>query len=109
MAPEATRGPDSAAIVPVLWWSGPILAALGQEPRIALLGQEWLRVMIPAMPAVLAGMVLNSYLAALGRPNLALLVNLVGPKDGRITCSSGSGGRTGTPSARSSRWACPSG
>ena len=68
----------SLLIVPLLWWSGPILSALGQEPRVAALGQEWLRVMIPAMPAVLAGMVLNSYLAALGRPNLALLVNLVG-------------------------------
>lgn len=68
----------SLLIVPLLWWSGPILSALGQEPRVAVLGQEWLRVMIPAMPAVLAGMVLNSYLAALGRPNLVLAVNLIG-------------------------------
>ena len=68
----------SLLIVPLLWWSGPILSALGQESRVAALGQEWLRVMIPAMPAVLAGMVLNSYLAALGRPNLALVINVVG-------------------------------
>lgn len=68
----------AAVIAPLLWWSGPILVALGQQPQIAALGQEWLRVMIPAMPAVLAGMVLNSYLAALGRPNMVLAVTLAG-------------------------------
>lgn len=68
----------SAAMVPLLWWSGPILAALGQEPQVAALGQEWLRVMIPAMPAVLAGMVFQSYIAVLGRPNLVLVVTVIG-------------------------------
>lgn len=68
----------TAVVWPVMWWSGPVLTALGQEPQVAVFGEAWLRVMIPAVPAVLVGMVLNSYLAALGRPNLVLLVNLVG-------------------------------
>ena len=30
----------SLLIVPLLWWSGPILSALGQEPRVAVLGRN---------------------------------------------------------------------
>lgn len=68
----------AALVAPILWWSGPILIALGQEPAIAALAQEWLRVMLFAMPAVLCGMALNSFLAALGRPNAVLIVTLAG-------------------------------
>lgn len=67
-----------AVTAPLMWWSGPILTVLGQEPSVAAFGQQWLRVMIPAVPVTLVAMVLNSYLAALGRPNLVLIVNLVG-------------------------------
>lgn len=68
----------AALVAPILWWSGQILIALGQEPAIAALAQEWLRVMMFAMPAVLCAMALNSFLAALGRPNAVLIVTLAG-------------------------------
>lgn len=68
----------AALVAPILWWSGQILIALGQEPAIAALAQEWLRVMLFAMPAVLCGMALNGFLAALGRPNAVLIVTLAG-------------------------------
>lgn len=68
----------AALVAPILWWSGQILIALGQEPAIAALAQEWLRVMLFAMPAVLCAMALNSFLAALGRPNAVLIVTLAG-------------------------------
>lgn len=65
-------------MVPVLWFSGPILIALGQQPGIAGLAQDYLRIMIPAMPFVLGGTVLNSYLSALGRPNAVMWITLAG-------------------------------
>ncbi|MBV0892457.1 MATE family efflux transporter [Paracoccus sp. Z118] len=68
----------SALMAPLMWASGPILSALGQEPVIAALAQEWLRVMAFAMPTVLAGMTLNSYLAALGRANVVMWITLAG-------------------------------
>ncbi len=71
-------GLHSALVLPLMWWSGPVLAALGQEPQIAALGQDWLRVMGFAMPAVLCGMTLSNYLATLGRANTVLWVTLAG-------------------------------
>lgn len=68
----------AALMAPLLWWSRAILIALGQTPEIAALAQDWLRVMVLAMPAVLAGMALNSFLAALGRANLVLVVTAIG-------------------------------
>lgn len=65
-------------MAPVLWYSGPILRGLGQTADVAALGQDWLRVMILAMPAVLGGLTLNSFLAALGRANIVLWVTLAG-------------------------------
>lgn len=68
----------SVLIAPLMWWSGAILVALGQAPEIAALAQVWLRVMAFAMPAVLIGMALNSFLAALGRANLVLVITVIG-------------------------------
>lgn len=68
----------AALVAPLLIWSGPILVALGQEPQIAALAQDWTRVMAWAMPATLGGMALNSFLAALGRANMVLWVTLAG-------------------------------
>lgn len=65
-------------MAPIMWYSGPILLMLGQEPQIAQLAQDYLRIMIPAMPFVLGGMVLNSYLSALGRPNAVMWITLAG-------------------------------
>ncbi|WP_134727068.1 MATE family efflux transporter [Paracoccus luteus] len=66
----------SLAVAPLFWWSGAILTALGQEPQIAALGQDYLRIMAWAMPATLFGMVLNSFLAALGRANMVLAITV---------------------------------
>ncbi|AUH34599.1 MATE family efflux transporter [Paracoccus tegillarcae] len=65
-------------MAPLMWWSGPILNALGQDPQVSALAQTYLRIMIPAMPLVLAGMVINSYLSALGRPNAVMWITLAG-------------------------------
>lgn len=65
-------------MAPLMWWSGPILMALGQDPVVSALAQDYLRVMIPAQPLVLAGMVINSYLSALGRPNAVMWITLAG-------------------------------
>lgn len=69
-------GLHALAVAPVLWWSGAILTALGQQPQIAALGQDYLRVMVWAMPATLGGMVLNSFLAALGRAKVVLAITV---------------------------------
>ncbi|WP_299908886.1 MATE family efflux transporter [uncultured Paracoccus sp.] len=65
-------------MAPLMWWSGPILTFLGQQPQIAALAQDYLRIMMPAMPLVLGGMVINSYLSALGRPNAVMWITLAG-------------------------------
>lgn len=65
-------------MAPLMWWSGAILVFLGQQPQVAALAQDYLRIMMPAMPLVLAGMAINSYLSALGRPNAVMWITLAG-------------------------------
>lgn len=65
-------------MAPLMWFSGSILVGLGQNPQVAALAQDYLRIMIPAMPMVLGGMVINSYLSALGRPGAVMWITLVG-------------------------------
>lgn len=65
-----------AVALPVFWFSGGILLALGQEPDIAQLAQEYLRFAgIGLVPALLV-MVLKSYLAALGRTRVVFWVTV---------------------------------
>lgn len=66
------------AMLPVLWFSGPILIALGQEPRIAALAQDFLRIFGLGLLAMLWGMALNSYLAAMGKAHVVLWITLAG-------------------------------
>lgn len=66
------------AMLPVLWFSGPILLALGQEPVIAQLAQDFLRIFGLGLLAMLWGMALNSYLAAMGKANVVLWITLAG-------------------------------
>lgn len=68
----------TVVIAPLMWWSGPILLGLGQLPEIAALTQDYLRIMVFAMVPVLWGMVLNSYLAALGRAGAVMWITLAG-------------------------------
>jgi MATE family multidrug resistance protein len=60
------------AVLPIFWFSGPILLALGQEPEVARDAQTYLRIAgLGILPAVL-GIVLRSHLSALERPRVVL-------------------------------------
>ena len=68
----------AALVMPLMWFSGPILIALGQTPEIAGLAQDYLRVGGWGLAAVLGGLTLNSYLAALERTQVVLWITLAG-------------------------------
>ncbi len=68
----------SAVMAPLMWHSGAVLTAFEQEPQVAALAQEWLRVMLFAMAPVLCAMTLNSYLAALGRAGIVMWITVLG-------------------------------
>lgn len=57
---------------PLFWWSGPILLAAGQQPDVAALSQDFLRIAGLGMIPALLVMALKSYLAALGRTQMVL-------------------------------------
>ncbi|MFW5881606.1 MAG: MATE family efflux transporter [Roseicyclus sp.] len=60
------------AVLPVFWFSGAILSALGQTPQVAADAQTYLRIAgFGILPAVL-GIVLRSHLSALERPRVVL-------------------------------------
>jgi MATE family multidrug resistance protein len=63
---------------PAFWHSGAILRAAGQEPGVAALAQDYLRVAGLGMVPALLVMTLKSYLAALMRTQLVLWVTLAG-------------------------------
>ncbi|WP_072793633.1 MATE family efflux transporter [Cognatishimia maritima] len=55
----------AVVMLPLFWWSQPVLVALGQDPDLSASAQDYLRVMgIGLIPALLV-MVLKSYMAAL--------------------------------------------
>jgi MATE family multidrug resistance protein len=59
-------------ILPVFWFSGAILLALGQEAQVAADAQTYLRIAgLAILPAIL-GLVLRSHLSALERPRVVL-------------------------------------
>lgn len=64
------------AIYPVFWWSGPILRALGQQPEISAIAQDYMRIAGLGMIPALLVMVLKSYLAALERTQVVLWVTV---------------------------------
>jgi multidrug resistance protein, MATE family len=66
----------AALVLAPMWWSGPILVLMGQEPHIAALAQEYLRIMGWGMAPALLVMVLKSYLAALERAQVVLWVTV---------------------------------
>lgn len=67
----------SVIVAPAMWWSGPLLLWLGQEPVVADLAQDYLRIMVFSIAPVLWAMVLNSYLAALGRASAVMWITLI--------------------------------
>jgi len=64
------------AVLPLTFWSGPVLSALGQEPEVARLGQEYLRIAGFGMIPALLVMVLKSFLSAFERAGIVLWATL---------------------------------
>ena len=64
------------AVMPLLWFSAPLLRMLGQEPALAEGAQDYLRIMGWGIIPALAVMVLKSYLSALERARVQLLVTV---------------------------------
>jgi MATE family, multidrug efflux pump len=60
-----------------MWYAGPILVGLGQEPSLATASQSYLRFMAFGFPPALLGLVLNEFLAAHLRPRPTLIVVVV--------------------------------
>lgn len=63
-------------VLPVFWWSGSILLALGQNPEVAAIAQSYLRIAGFGLVPALCVTVLQSYLSALHRTQVVLWVTL---------------------------------
>ena len=63
-------------VFPIFWWSGPILLALGQNPEVAAIAQDYMRIAGLGMVPALMVTVLQSYLSALHRTQVVLWVTL---------------------------------
>ncbi|MBZ4690342.1 MAG: efflux family protein [Cereibacter sp.] len=61
---------------PLFWHAGPILRAAGQDPEVAQLAEDYLRIAGLGMIPALLVMVLKSYLAALERAQVVLWATL---------------------------------
>lgn len=62
----------------VLWHAGPLLVALGQEPALAALAQDYTRAALWGLPGFCAFLVLRGFLAAMERPAAAMWISLGG-------------------------------
>ncbi len=67
----------AALVMPLLWWSYPILIALRQEPQVAETAAQYLRVAGWGLFPALLVMVLKSHLAALERTQIVLWITVV--------------------------------
>ncbi|MEP2784469.1 MAG: MATE family efflux transporter [Pseudoruegeria sp.] len=65
-------------VLPLFWYSGPILLALGQGDVLAHLGQEYLLTIGPVIFPALLIMVLKSFLSGLERTQVILWVSVLG-------------------------------
>ncbi|VDS08535.1 Multidrug resistance protein MdtK [Paracoccus haematequi] len=68
----------SILCLPLFWFSGPILLALGQTETVAALAQDFLRIAGWGLLPMLCALALNSYLAALERAQVVMWVTLAG-------------------------------
>lgn len=64
------------AVLPIFWWSGPLLRALDQPPEVAALAQDYLRILGFSMVPALVVMVIKNFLAALQRTQVVLWVTV---------------------------------
>jgi len=67
----------SVAVMPLLWWSGSILLALGQGAEVAADAARYLRIAGWGLFPALLVMVLKSYLAALERTQVVLWITVL--------------------------------
>ena len=67
----------SVVAMPLLWWSRPVLLALGQEEATATMASEYLRIAGWGIFPALLVMAVKSYLAALERTQIVLWVTLL--------------------------------
>lgn len=66
------------AMLPVMWWSGALLMALGQEPQLSALAEDYLRIAgFGLIPALIVN-TLRGYLSALERTGVVLWATLAG-------------------------------
>lgn len=66
------------ASMPLFWFSGPIFVALGQDPDLSQLMQDYLRIAGWSMPLFLIAVVFKSHLSALGHTQIVLWATLAG-------------------------------
>lgn len=62
----------AALVMPAMWFSGPLLVAIGQEPALAAMAQDYLRIAGWGLFPALVVMVLKSHLAALEHTRVVL-------------------------------------
>ena len=67
----------SVLVMPLFWWSQPVLLALGQEEQTAQLAAQYLRIAGWGLIPALLVMALKSYLAALERTQIVLWITLL--------------------------------
>ena len=66
----------AVAVLPLMWFSQPLLSALGQDPDLAEAAQSYLRITGWGMIPALGVMVLKSYLAAMDRAGITMWITL---------------------------------
>jgi MATE family multidrug resistance protein len=64
-------------VLPAMWWSEPVLLALGQEAVVAADAQAYLRIAGWGIVPALMVMVIKSYLAALERTQIVLWITIL--------------------------------
>lgn len=85
------------AVLPIFWFSGPLLRMLGQTEEVATLGQAFLRIVGFGMVPALLVMALKSCLSGLGRTQVVLWVTLGGVAVNLVLAWSLIFGRLGLP------------
>ncbi|MCG7518996.1 MATE family efflux transporter [Ruegeria sp. Ofav3-42] len=75
----------AAVMMPMLWWSYPILIALKQDPQVAETASQYLRVAGWGLFPALLVMVLKSYLAALERTQIVLWITVAAAMVNAVT------------------------
>lgn len=68
----------AAAVLPLMWFSGPLLRLAGQDPQIAALAQDYLRIAGFGLVPALLTTTLRSTLSALERTRIVLWATVAG-------------------------------